>query len=66
MLSPMIMPHVIDFFTRGDRDKIFLVRGRIAALTKREREILGFVVRGARNAEIARSIAVSEGAVKAP
>lgn len=41
------------------------VRARLAALTDREREILGHLAAGMPNAEIARAVCLSVGAVKA-
>jgi DNA-binding NarL/FixJ family response regulator len=65
IISPAITRCVIGKFLQIDRDKARLARERIELLTCREHEVLGHLVRGLGNAEIARLLYVSEGAVKA-
>lgn len=65
ILSPSITRCVIDKFLQIDRDRARLAQSRIEMLTSREQEVLAYVVQGLGNAEIARTLFVSEGAVKA-
>lgn len=65
VLSPAITREVISQFLRFDRDNARRARAQIETLTNREREVLGHVVRGGGNAQIARALYLSEGAVKA-
>ncbi|WP_191257648.1 response regulator [Amycolatopsis oliviviridis] len=63
-LSPAITRCVIDSFLRVDRGRTRAAREQIDRLTAREREVLAHLVHGLGNAEIARLLFVSEGAVK--
>jgi DNA-binding NarL/FixJ family response regulator len=65
IISPAITRCVINKFLHIDRDRARRAQDRIESLTCREREVLGRLVRGLGNAEIARLLYVSEGAVKA-
>lgn len=65
VLSPSVTRCVIDKFLRYDRNRMRLARAKIEMLTSRERDVLTHVARGLGNAEIARALYVSEGAVKA-
>jgi DNA-binding NarL/FixJ family response regulator len=65
VLSPAITRGVINQFLRFDRDRFKRARDEVDTLTNREREVLAHVVKGGGNAEIARALYVSEGAVKA-
>ncbi|MFI7123860.1 response regulator [Amycolatopsis sp. NPDC049868] len=65
ILSPSITRCVIDKFLQFDRDLARLAQNRIEMLTAREHEVLAYLVQGLGNAEIARLLFVSEGAVKA-
>lgn len=65
ILSPAITRCVVDHFTQVDRDRVRQAGERVQALTSREREVLAYVVKGLGNADIARLLYVSEGAVKA-
>ncbi|TWP46966.1 response regulator transcription factor [Lentzea tibetensis] len=65
VLSPAITRGVINQFLRFDRDRVGRARQQVESLTAREREVLAYVVKGVGNAEIARALYVSEGAVKA-
>lgn len=65
IISPSITRCVIDKFLQVDRDRARLAQSRVELLTSREQEVLAYVVRGLGNAEIARNLFVSEGAVKA-
>lgn len=65
IVSPAIAKGVITQFLRHDRDRAGRARAQVESLTNREREVLGYLVKGTGNAEIARTMFVSEGAVKA-
>ncbi|HEX8869695.1 MAG TPA: response regulator transcription factor [Lentzea sp.] len=64
VLSPAITRGVIDKFLRFDRDRVLRAREQLKSLTCREREVLAHLVKGDSNADIARALYVSEGAVK--
>jgi DNA-binding NarL/FixJ family response regulator len=56
---------MIDGFLRFDQGRTRLARRKVEVLTAREREVLGHVLQGLGNSKIARTMHVSEGAVKA-
>ncbi|WP_424187286.1 response regulator [Actinokineospora sp. G85] len=60
-LSPTVAKRVVDHLTGGPRLR---TTDRTAALTPREREVLGLLGAGLSNAEIARALHVVEGTVK--
>ncbi|MFE1954636.1 MULTISPECIES: response regulator [Streptomyces] len=65
-LSPRVARHVIDGLGRGGRlTREAEARDRVAALTPREREVLGLVGAGLSNPEIAARLHLVEGTVKA-
>ena len=64
VISPLVARCLIDRFLQFDRDRARLARNRIEKLTPREQEVLAFVFQGLGNAEIARALYVSEGAIK--
>lgn len=53
-----------DFAGRGERGEIAALRQRLATLTPREREVLGHVVAGRRNKQIAAVLGTTEKTVK--
>ncbi|MEV6235670.1 response regulator transcription factor [Lentzea sp. NPDC051838] len=65
ILSPAITRGVIDQFLRHDRDRASRARAQVENLTNRERQVLVHLANGAGNAEIARALFLSEGAIKA-
>lgn len=65
VMSPSIAQCMIDRFLRVDPGQARVAQERIKALTMREQEVLTYVARGFGNAEIARRLFLSEGAVKA-
>ena len=50
---------------RGHRSKLDLVRGHIAALTPRERQVFELIIRGDTNKQIARALGCTERTIKA-
>ncbi|MCG5220045.1 response regulator transcription factor [Streptosporangium sp. KLBMP 9127] len=64
-LSPRIAQRVIAQLSGGRMSREAAARARIAALTPREREVLGLVGSGLSNAQIARRLHLVEGTVKA-
>lgn len=66
MLSPGVTRRLIGHFTASDTDaRQAAARKRLEALTEREREVLVAVGRGLSNADIGRSLYMSEATVKA-
>ncbi len=66
MLSPAVTRRLIGHFAADSRsDRQRLARERITALTDREREVLGAVGRGLSNADIGKTLFMSEATVKA-
>jgi len=65
VLSSAVTRRVVDQFLRYDRERVAEARRRVATLTDRERQVLRYLVGGTGNAQIARALFVSEGAVKA-
>ncbi|MFI7241054.1 response regulator [Streptomyces qinglanensis] len=63
-LSPTVARHVITHMAAGRLGRRADARARTAALTPREREVLGLVGAGLSNAEIADRLHVVEGTVK--
>lgn len=51
--------------TRGDRDRLEQMRELVAALTPRERQVFGLVVRGKLNKQIAHELGATERTIKA-
>ncbi|MFJ9040853.1 response regulator [Streptomyces sp. NPDC102406] len=64
-LSPKVARHVIDGLGGGRLTREASARQRVAALTPREREVLGLVGAGLSNPEIAGRLHLVEGTVKA-
>ena len=65
VISPTITGSVIKQFLRFDRDRARSAQQKIGQLTARQHEVLAYVVKGLGNLEIARTMYISEGAVKA-
>jgi DNA-binding NarL/FixJ family response regulator len=66
MLSPAVTRRLIGHFAADSRsDRQRLARERLTALTDREREVLGAVGRGLSNADIGKTLFMSEATVKA-
>jgi DNA-binding NarL/FixJ family response regulator len=64
-LSPKVASRVIARLSGGALARGAAARGRIAALTRREREVLALLATGLSNADIAQRMFVVEGTVKA-
>jgi DNA-binding NarL/FixJ family response regulator len=64
-LAPRATRRLVDQFLGVDIECVHRARRMIDALTSREREVLAEVAKGMGNAEIARTLYLSEGAVKA-
>jgi DNA-binding NarL/FixJ family response regulator len=64
-LAPRATRRLVDQFLGVDLECVHRARRMIDALTSREREVLAKIARGMGNAEIARTLYLSEGAVKA-
>jgi DNA-binding NarL/FixJ family response regulator len=66
MLSPAVTRRLIGHFAADSRsDRQRLARDRLGALTDREREVLAAVGRGLSNADIGKTLYMSEATVKA-
>ncbi|MBO8184663.1 response regulator transcription factor [Streptomyces spirodelae] len=63
-LSPVVARHVLTQMAAGQLSRRATAQARTAALTPREREVLGLVGAGLSNAEIAGRLHVVEGTVK--
>ena len=50
---------------RGQRDKLDVVRARIATLTPRERQVFDLVIRGKTNKQVANALGATERTIKA-
>jgi DNA-binding NarL/FixJ family response regulator len=64
-LAPRATRRLIDHFASLDVERVHRARGLIDGLTTREREVLTQVANGMGNLQIARTLHMSEGAVKA-
>jgi DNA-binding NarL/FixJ family response regulator len=64
LLAPSITRRVIAEFVKGGGPKAQAEFPRLQDLTAREREVLGLIARGLSNAEIAKTLFVSETTVK--
>jgi DNA-binding NarL/FixJ family response regulator len=64
LLAPSITRRVIAEFVKGSGPKAQAEFPRLQDLTAREREVLGLIARGLSNAEIAKTLFVSETTVK--
>jgi DNA-binding NarL/FixJ family response regulator len=65
ILSPKITRHLIDRYVGPDDSRGDAARKRVEALTDRERDVLVLISAGSSNAEIAKSLLISEGTAKA-
>jgi DNA-binding NarL/FixJ family response regulator len=65
VLTPRATRRLIDQFAALDVERVHRARGLIDQLTSREREVLTQVANGMGNLQIARTLHMSEGAVKA-
>jgi DNA-binding NarL/FixJ family response regulator len=65
ILSPKITRHLIDRYVGPEDLRGDTARKRLEVLTERERDVLVLISDGSSNAEIARSLLVSEGTAKA-
>ena len=65
VLAPWVTRRLLDRFVGVDVERSERASALIRTLTDREREVLALVARGTGNAEIARELYLSEGAVKA-
>jgi DNA-binding NarL/FixJ family response regulator len=64
LLAPSVTRRVIAEFVKGGGPKAQVEFPRLQDLTAREREVLGLIARGLSNAEIAKTLFVSETTVK--
>jgi DNA-binding NarL/FixJ family response regulator len=64
MLSPSVTRRLIASFDDRHPARVAAARQRLAALTDREREVVGAVAEGLSNAEIGRRLGATEGTVK--
>jgi DNA-binding NarL/FixJ family response regulator len=64
-LSPAVARRVIDGYSDAGRERAAQARRRVEALTDRERDVLALLGAGHSNAEIARTLHLVEGTVKA-
>lgn len=64
LLAPRITARVIDAFVTRAAVRRPISRGELDRLTAREHEVLGFLARGASNADIAHALFVTEATVK--
>jgi DNA-binding NarL/FixJ family response regulator len=64
LLAPGITRRLIDLFVHGARARPGRPDARLAALTEREREVLGLLARGMSNAEIAAALHISVNTAK--
>jgi DNA-binding NarL/FixJ family response regulator len=65
ILSPKITRHLIDRYVGPEDSRGDLARHRLEVLTERERDVLILIGDGSSNAEIAKSLLLSEGTAKA-
>jgi DNA-binding NarL/FixJ family response regulator len=65
ILSPKITRHLIDRYVGPEDSRGDLARRRLEVLTERERDVLILIGDGSSNAEIAKSLLLSEGTAKA-
>ena len=64
LLAPGVTRRLIDLFVHGTRARASRTDDRLAALTGREREVLGLLARGMSNAEIAAALHISGNTAK--
>jgi DNA-binding NarL/FixJ family response regulator len=65
VLAPSLVAFLVARYRQVDWDAMRCAETQVARLSDRERDVLGLLVRGMDNAEIARSLFLSKGAVKA-
>jgi DNA-binding NarL/FixJ family response regulator len=65
ILSPKITRHLIDRYVGPEDSRGDAARRRLSVLTERERDVLILISDGSPNAEIAKSLLMSEGTAKA-
>ncbi|MFD8342224.1 response regulator [[Kitasatospora] papulosa] len=64
MLHPTAARHLLDRYHATNRPQAVAARGRVEALTPRERDVLGLLAQGDTNADIANQLNMRESTVK--